>query len=108
MPKSNAETTSDASIKATGAHSETTVPQELADMAYLKLPDVLKAFPVSASTWYALIRHGIAPEPVKLGSGSFWRASGVRTFLARDPAEISEALRAVRNARKAGQRGAAV
>ncbi|MES2684116.1 MAG: hypothetical protein V4650_11415 [Pseudomonadota bacterium] len=79
---------------------------DLGDVAYVKLPNVLAAFPVSPSTWYALIRHGVAPEPVKLGSGSFWRTSEVRAFLARDPAEISEALRAVRNARKAGQRGA--
>ena len=72
---------------------------DLGDVALMRLPDVRRVFPVSASTWYALVRQGIAPAPVKLGTGSFWRASEVRAFLARDPAEISAALKATRQLR---------
>lgn len=73
----------------------------LDDVAYLKLPEVLRAFPVAVSTWYALIRQGIAPAPVKMGVGSFWRAADIRAFLKRNPDEISAAMDAARNARKA-------
>jgi prophage regulatory protein len=33
---------------------------------YLRLPEVLNRIPVSKSTWWAGIRKGIFPKPVKL------------------------------------------
>ena len=33
---------------------------------FLRLPEVLKRIPVSKSTWWAGIRKGIYPKPVKL------------------------------------------
>jgi prophage regulatory protein len=34
---------------------------------YLRLPDVLKRFPVSQSAWYDGMKKGIYPRPTKLG-----------------------------------------
>lgn len=34
----------------------------------LRLPEVLRIYPVSRSTWYAGIKGGIYPEPVRLSS----------------------------------------
>ena len=33
----------------------------------LRLSEVLQRVPVSKSTWYALVRSGKAPQPVRLG-----------------------------------------
>lgn len=41
--------------------------------------------PVSKATWYAWIREGRAPKPVKNGSGRavFWKAEDVQAFIDR-------------------------
>ncbi len=39
----------------------------------LRLPEVLRRIPVSKSSWYAGVKAGRFPKPVKLGSASVWR-----------------------------------
>jgi prophage regulatory protein len=41
-----------------------TLPPE----ALIRLPDVLRLFPVSKSTWWAGVKEGTYPQPVKLGA----------------------------------------
>lgn len=44
----------------------------------IKLPDVLKRFPVSRSKWYQGIKDGIYPAAIKLGPrASAWRNSSI-------------------------------
>jgi len=44
----------------------------------LKLPEVLTALPVSRSSWYAGMRSGLYPQPVKLGAKSVaWKRSDI-------------------------------
>lgn len=48
----------------------------------LKLDEVLRVFPVSRSTWYAGIKEGRYPKPVKLGYRSVaWRESDIRSLI---------------------------
>jgi predicted DNA-binding transcriptional regulator AlpA len=49
---------------------------------FLRLPDVLRYYPVSRSTWWAGIRAGRYPQPVKLGERcTAWRAEDIRALI---------------------------
>lgn len=51
---------------------------------FLRLPDVLALIPVSKSTWWAGIKEGRFPAPVKLGPRiTAWRAEDIRSLIAR-------------------------
>lgn len=39
----------------------------LPDNAIVRLPDVLRLYPISKSSWWAGIASGVYPKPVKLG-----------------------------------------
>lgn len=44
----------------------------------IRLPEVLKRYPVSRSQWYAGVKNGVYPQPVKLSSRSVaWFASSI-------------------------------
>jgi len=48
---------------------------------YVRLPAILTYFSISKSTFYAGIRSGIFPRPVKLTKRtSVWRASEIRNI----------------------------
>ena len=50
--------------------------------ALLRLPKVLQRFPVSRSDWYAGVRAGKYPAPLKLGERSVaWRASDIDALI---------------------------
>lgn len=50
--------------------------------ALLRLPQVLSLVPVSKSTWWAGVRDGRFPKPVKLSERvTCWRASDVLAFI---------------------------
>jgi prophage regulatory protein len=54
----------------------------LPQTGFLRLPTVLALYPVSRSTWYAGIKAGRFPKPVKLGpQTSAWRVEDVRALL---------------------------
>lgn len=40
--------------------------------------DIQPIFPVAASTWWAGVKDGRYPKPVKHGRATFWRASDIR------------------------------
>lgn len=51
-------------------------------MGYLRLPEVLRLIPVSKSTWWAGIKKGRFPKPVKLGARiSAWRVQDIQACL---------------------------
>lgn len=39
--------------------------------------------PISKSYWFQLVKRGIAPQPVKVGRVSMWRAADVDAFVAK-------------------------
>ena len=45
---------------------------------FLRLPEVLKIFPVSRSTWWAGVKSGIYPKPVRLSKNIVaWRVQDI-------------------------------
>lgn len=49
---------------------------------YVRLPQVLAAFPVSRSTWLAGVKSGRFPASVKLGPRTTaWKVSDIRALL---------------------------
>lgn len=55
----------------------------LPEIGFLRLPAVLKVFPVSSSTWWAGVKTGRYPKPVKLGPKmTAWRAEDIRALIA--------------------------
>ncbi len=57
--------------------------QILPETGFVRLPEVLKVFPVSKSTWWAGVKEGRFPQPVKLGPKiSAWRVNDIRELIA--------------------------
>jgi prophage regulatory protein len=54
----------------------------VADDRFLKIKECLKIIPVAPSTWWAGIKDGRFPNPVKLGGNTFWRYSDVMKVVA--------------------------
>lgn len=51
-------------------------------IGFLRLPEVLKLFPVSKSTWWQGVRDGKFPTPVKLTERTTaWRNEDIRALL---------------------------
>ncbi len=58
------------------------LPPLLPSTGFLRLPAVLSFIPVGRSTWWAGIKSGRYPAPVKLGPRmSAWRAEDVRSLI---------------------------
>jgi len=56
--------------------------QELPDEGFVRLPIVLAHFPVSRSAWWAGVKIGKYPKPVKLGENtSAWRVEDIRALI---------------------------
>ena len=59
---------------------------------YLRLPQVLAVFPVSRSSFYAGIKEGRYPAPVKLGKRtSAWRVEDIAELITRLSSQPSTA-----------------
>ena len=53
--------------------------------ALMRLPAVLQVFPVSRSGWYAGIKEGRYPAPIKLGARCVaWRRSDIERLMSGD------------------------
>ena len=49
---------------------------------FMRLPQVLQVIPVGRSTWWAGVRSGRFPQPVKLGPRTTaWRVDDIREFV---------------------------
>lgn len=55
---------------------------KLYDQRYLRIKSVLELIPVSRSTWYVWIQHGIAPQPTHLSLRvAAWKAQEIKDLL---------------------------
>ena len=53
-------------------------------VGYVRLPQILKIFPVSKSSWWEGCRSGVFPKPVKLGPRTTaWRVEDIRALMER-------------------------
>jgi prophage regulatory protein len=50
----------------------------------LKVKECLKIVPVSASNWWAGVKDGRFPQPIKIGGNTFWRYSDVMKVVQGD------------------------
>jgi prophage regulatory protein len=49
---------------------------------YVRLPDVLAAFPVSKSTWWSGVKSGLYPKSYKLAPRiTAWRVEDIRALI---------------------------
>lgn len=54
----------------------------LPDTGFVRLPVILAVFPVSRSAWWAGIKSGKYPKPVKLSARtSAWRVEDIRALI---------------------------
>lgn len=62
-------------------------PQPLPAEGFVRLPQILAAFPVSKSTWWKGVKEGRFPQPVRpspFGPAiTVWRAAEVRSWIER-------------------------
>ena len=62
---------------------------QLPETGFIKLPQIIgneatpPLVPVSKSTWWAGVKNGRFPKPVKLGNGrgAFWRVEDIRKLI---------------------------
>jgi prophage regulatory protein len=54
----------------------------LPEIGFVRLPEVLAVFPVSKSAWWAGVKDGRFPKPVKLGpKTTAWRVQDIRALI---------------------------
>ena len=54
----------------------------LPETGFVRLPEILKVFPVSKSTWWAGVKDGRFPKPVKLSPKiTAWRVEDIRELI---------------------------
>ncbi len=52
------------------------------ESGFLRLPQVLQLIPVSKSTWWAGVKSGRFPKPIKMGERiSVWRTEDIRKLI---------------------------
>lgn len=52
------------------------------EYGFVRLKQVLKVIPVSRSTWWAWVKDGKAPQPVKLGpKTTAWKVEDIRALI---------------------------
>lgn len=56
---------------------------EIPEIGFMRLPQILKIYPVGKSTWWAGVKTGRFPQPVKLGPAvTAWRVEDIRALIA--------------------------
>ncbi len=54
----------------------------LPDTGFVRLSTILKIIPVGRTTWWAGVKTGLFPKPVKLGSRiTAWRSEDIRELI---------------------------
>ena len=57
---------------------------ELNGAAFFRLPEILKILPIGRSTWWAKVKSGEYPQPVKLGPRTTaWRAKDIADLVTK-------------------------
>lgn len=66
-------------------YSKVTEQQNLPETGLLRLKQVLQFIPVSSSSWWAGVKTGRFPKPLKLGPRTTaWRVSDIRALINDD------------------------
>lgn len=55
---------------------------KLPSQGYVRLPQILQVFPVSRSSWWAGVKDGRFPQPVKLSQRvTAWRVEDIKALI---------------------------
>jgi predicted DNA-binding transcriptional regulator AlpA len=59
-----------------------TMQNTIPETGFVRLPVILKVIPVGRTTWWAGVKSGRFPKPVKLGSRiTAWRVEDIRALI---------------------------
>lgn len=65
-------------------HTQQTIISKLPATGFVRLPQILTVFPVSKSTWWAGVKDGRFPRPVKLSTRiTAWRVEDIQSLIER-------------------------
>lgn len=53
----------------------------LPELGLVRLPTILQHFQISRGGWYAGVKTGLYPRPIKIGSKSFWNAKDIHNLI---------------------------
>lgn len=54
----------------------------LPETGFVRLPTILKVFPIGKSTWWEGVKNGKYPKPVKLGQRTTaWKVEDIRSLI---------------------------
>jgi prophage regulatory protein len=57
-------------------------PQTLPDAGFLRVNQILAVIPISKSSWWAGVKAGKYPQPIKLGPNTTaWKVSDIRALI---------------------------
>jgi prophage regulatory protein len=54
---------------------------DCADIALIRITQILKVIPVSKSKFWLMVQKGEFPKPIKIGRSSFWTMEQVQSFI---------------------------
>lgn len=54
---------------------------QLPQSGFVRIPTILSFFPISKSTWWAGVKTGKYPKPVKHGGATFWKAEDIHALI---------------------------
>lgn len=58
----------------------------LPEAGFLRLPSILKIYPIGKSTWWQGVKDGKFPKPIKLGKRTTaWRVEDIRALIENPP-----------------------
>jgi len=58
------------------------IQNSLPETGFLRLPAILKIFPIGKSSWWLGVKDGRFPKPVKLGERTTaWKAEDIRSLI---------------------------
>lgn len=58
----------------------------LPETGFLRLPSILKIYPIGRSTWWQGVKDGKFPKPIKLGKRTTaWRVEDIRALIENPP-----------------------
>jgi len=59
-------------------------PTKLPEFGFVRLPLILSVYPIGKSSWWAGVKSGRYPKPVKLGPRTTaWKAQDIRELIER-------------------------
>ena len=63
----------------------------LPEAGFVRIPTILKIFPIGKSTWWNGVKDGRFPKPVKLGERvTAWHVDDIRDLIAKYQSQVKE------------------